>query len=124
MSRLSCKCLLMGGIVLLALAVTAPRADARSWGSAGCYPPSSYMGWCSGCYGCCDCGCCNCWRSWWGVGGYVPWNSPAWGCGASNCGCMPMVPAAPAKPTAAPPATPVPAVPTPLTQSPLPADSK
>jgi hypothetical protein len=109
MNRLSWKHLLMGAVAALALAALAPKADAHAWGSDDCAPPSCHMGWCSNCYGCCDRGCGCCWRSWWGVCGYTPWYSPAWGCGVccGNCGYCGYGPAAP---TAAPaPASPTPA---------------
>ena len=131
MHGLTWKYVLTSGIVVLALVATS-KADAHSWGSNDCSPPSCHMGWCCDCYGCCDHGCGCCWRSWWGVCGYTPWYSPAWGRGAYGCGCgcgpaAPMAPAAPAMAApAAPlaPVTPAPAVPAPSMPGLLPPNSR
>jgi len=128
MNRRSWNYFLTSGIVVLALAAAASRADAHGWGSGDCSPPSCHMGWCSNCYGCCDRGCGCCWRSWWGVCGYTPWYCPNWGCGACCNGycCPPGAPLAPAAPAAAAPGTPTPAPAAPAapgapTPAPLPA---
>ena len=55
MNRRSWKYFLISGIVVLALAATAPQADAGWWGSGGCG-----CGWssCGGCYSSCCSPCC------------------------------------------------------------------
>jgi uncharacterized protein (TIGR03000 family) len=81
MNRPSLKCLLMGVLVVVALAATAPQADAFWHGGHGCCYSACYWPCYSSCYwpcySSCYSGCGSCGYRGWGCGG----------CGYRSVGC-------------------------------------